>query len=528
MFRYIKNNLADKFIFFLLIIIFIIVATGLTMVMPLIFGEVIDKIISMNLYNEDLTKFLIIIIITRIFILFFDYLANYLIITISNGTISKLRLTIFKDVQKPDTNFYYNDKYINNLMTIEQNLREIKNFLTIHLITILKMSSIMLISLIILLILNLTISLYSLIPLLLLVINQYLNYNEKKSITALNSIFSILAFLLPLTITLIFGTWQALNDIITIGNFFSYAIYLAFFTIALIKLNKAYLKSKSCIKSMHNINAIFAEEKINKQNKESIKINKIYGNINFNNLSFIYKDDIIPILKQINFNIKSGEKIVIMGEKNAGKSSIISLILGFQQASRNTILIDGIDILDIDKKSLRARIGYLPEKAFLFEDSLKNNIILGEQEYKDKKIIHYGKLVGIDQKIKLLAKAYDSVYNQHLKFSESEKQAICLARILIKNPDLIILDEALQELKKDTFYNPLANLKEELKDTTCIIASNDLQIAREADLIIFLKNGYIIESGNHLSLLNRKGEYYKLTQEHQKKYKYSLLEEIIS
>lgn len=244
------------------------------------------------------------------------------------------------------------------------------------------------------------------------------------------------------------------------------------------------------------------------QNKSDKPV-EIEGDIEFKNVSFIYDDTNIQALKNVSFSVKKGETIAIFGKTGSGKSTILSLISRLYDVKEGQILIDGIPIDQIHLGSLRKSMAVVPQDAFLFSDTIKNNIRFGKQDASDEEIIEVSKLAAVHQNIAGFSKGYETILGERgISLSGGQKQRVSIARALIKDAKILLLDDCLSAVDTETEEMILNNLTKVMENKTTIIVSHRVSVARNADKIIVLDEGKIIEQGSHNELLSQ-GGYYK-------------------
>ncbi|MBD2395119.1 ABC transporter ATP-binding protein [Cyanobacterium aponinum FACHB-4101] len=236
------------------------------------------------------------------------------------------------------------------------------------------------------------------------------------------------------------------------------------------------------------------------------------GEIRFENVSFAYKPDEY-VLKNLNFTINPGEKIAIVGPTGAGKSSIIRLLCRLYEPNQGRILVDGIDIRDITQAELRRHIGVILQESFIFAGDVRRNITLGE-EYSLTEIEEAAKVTNVDRFIRQLPDGYDTILRERgANLSGGQKQLLAFARVAIRNPNILVLDEATSSLDVATEADTQEALEKLLVGKTAIIIAHRLSTIRNVDKILVLKQGELIESGSHDQLLVQNGIYaglYKL------------------
>ena len=253
------------------------------------------------------------------------------------------------------------------------------------------------------------------------------------------------------------------------------------------------LNTENTIKNINNPKIIF----------------KISDTISFNIKSFKYENN--DILKNINFNINKGEKIALVGQSGGGKSTITDLLARFYDVNDGQITIDGINIKDIELENLRSLMGIVSQESILFNDTIFNNIKIGNLEATEKDIITAAKAAYAHDFILNCEDGYNTnIGNSGEKLSGGEKQRISIARAILKNPQILILDEATSSLDSESeklVQNALTNL---MQSRTTLVIAHRLSTIENADLIIVLNNGEITEKGSHKELINKNGDYKKL------------------
>jgi ATP-binding cassette subfamily B protein len=242
---------------------------------------------------------------------------------------------------------------------------------------------------------------------------------------------------------------------------------------------------------------------------------KIQGNVTFKNVTFTYDDTNIVALKDINFSVKQGETLAILGNTGSGKSTIIELISRLYDTTKGTIFLDDIPIQEANLNDVRSQIGFVPQDPFLFSDTIGNNIKFGKEEATEKEIINAAKNAVVHDNIVAFTNGYKTILGERgVTLSGGQKQRVSIARAIIKNPKILIFDDCLSAVDTETEEQILANLEKVSKDKTTFIISHRVSSAKNADKIIVLDDGKIIQQGTHNQLITQKG-YYKNLYEQQ-------------
>jgi ATP-binding cassette subfamily B protein len=249
------------------------------------------------------------------------------------------------------------------------------------------------------------------------------------------------------------------------------------------------------------------DEKEECVNEGAISVDRLEGNIIFDGVSFEY-DSTKDVLNNVSFNINPGQKIALVGPSGGGKTTICHLIPNFYKVEKGSITIDGHNINNITFESLRKNIGIVQQDVFLFNGTMKENILYGKLDASDEEIYEAAKRANIHDYIMTLENGYDTVIGERgVKLSGGQKQRLSIARVFLKNPPILILDEATSALDNATEILIQKALDELCYGRTTLVVAHRLSTIRGADEIYVVQNGKIVEHGTHDELLAIKGEY---------------------
>ena len=255
----------------------------------------------------------------------------------------------------------------------------------------------------------------------------------------------------------------------------------------------------------------FLNEKSEIINYNSNKLSDILGEITFKNVSYKYKDTGITAAKEINFSLKSIDKLGITGGTGSGKSTLMNLLCRLYDIDNGEILIDNIPIKNINLKLLRNKIGYVPQDTFLFSDTIMNNVRFGIQNATKDDVIKVCKIANIHNEISNFENGYNTILGERgINLSGGQKQRISIARALIKKPKILILDDCLSAMDTQTEELILKSLEKYTKNISTIIISHRVSSIKNSNNIIVLENGNITQSGTHDQLINQNGYYKQL------------------
>ena len=324
--------------------------------------------------------------------------------------------------------------------------------------------------------------------------------------------FPLMIFLIGLSniIVIYIGGRQYIDgEIESLGVIAKFIIYVNLLTWPVATVGWVTSSIQQAEASQKRINEFLKQEPTIKNTNPQPSI--IEGDIEFKNVSFTYPDTNIQALNNLSFTLRKGETMAIIGKTGSGKSTILDLIGRLYDVTSGEIKIDGTPLEDLNLRSLRDHIGYVPQDAFLFSDTIKNNIMFGKEDATDEEVIAAAKNADVHKNIKKFHKGYETVLGERgLTLSGGQKQRISIARAIIKAPQILLFDDCLSAVDTETEEKILKNLKAITKDKTTIIVSHRVSSAKDADKIIVLDNGKIVQTGTHNSLIDIDGYYHEL------------------
>ena len=304
----------------------------------------------------------------------------------------------------------------------------------------------------------------------------------------------------------VLGAVFVLQKVIAVGDILAFFQYTQSFNRPIQQITRVMNQIQTAMAASERIFEFLEfEDESNPSNK---KITEIKEGITFENVSFSYTPN-EKIIKNLSFDVKKGEKIAIVGETGAGKTTIVKLLMRFYDINSGSIKIDGIDIGEYDKDSLRSHIGMVLQDSWLFSDTISNNIRYGNLDASDDEIIDAASQVYADDFVRRLSDGYESELNEDTdNISHGQKQLLTIARTILSQKEVLILDEATSSVDTRTEKLIQKAMDRLMEGKTSFIIAHRLSTIRNADKIIVIENGEIIEQGNHEELLALKGYYY--------------------
>ena len=309
----------------------------------------------------------------------------------------------------------------------------------------------------------------------------------------------------------IVGAILTKNNIITFGTIIAFITYARLFSNPLRQIGQVMASMQGAASASERVFEILDEEELSDESHLNKYIDnaEVKGNIEFNNVSFSYNEE-KEIIKDFSAKCKAGQKIAIVGPTGAGKTTMVNLLMKFYDINSGDIFIDGINTKELKRENIHDLFTMVLQDTWLFNGTIKENLIFNRENIKDEEVENVCKIVGIDHYIKTLSKGYDTVINDQEQISAGQKQLLTIARAMLSSSPFIILDEATSNVDTRTEELVQKAMDKLMENKTSFIIAHRLSTIKNADLILVMNDGNIIEKGNHEELINQKGFYYDL------------------
>lgn len=302
------------------------------------------------------------------------------------------------------------------------------------------------------------------------------------------------------------------TDAVGVGTYTAFAIYLSMFWGPIRNLASYYNKLVTNISAAERVFDIMDTPADVTDSEDAIELGDIKGHVQFEHVGFAYPDEPdVKVLDDVNFDIRPGETIALVGPTGAGKTTIVSLISRFYNATEGMVLVDGMDIKDVTLASLRHRMGVMTQDNFLFSGTIRENIKYGRRDATDEEMVAAAKAVHAHQFIMQLEKGYDTEISERgARLSIGQRQLLAFARTMVSNPAILVLDEATSSIDTHTEILVQQGIESLLKGRTSFVIAHRLSTIKNADRIFVIDEGGIKEAGTHEELMKAKGEYFEL------------------
>ena len=307
-----------------------------------------------------------------------------------------------------------------------------------------------------------------------------------------------------------FGGWLAINDLVSIGLIATFVAYSRRFAQPLRQLGDLYNQVQAALAGAERIFNVLDTVPDLEDKDDAVDLKQIRGDVTFDHVDFSYLPD-VPVLRDVSLHADAGQAIALVGPTGAGKTTIVNLLTRFYDIDAGTIRIDGEDIRTVHTESLRRQLGIVLQQSFLFAESVMENIRYGRVDASDEEVIDAAKLANADRFIQRLPQGYDTELSERgANLSEGQRQLISIARAILADPRILILDEATSSVDTRTEIQIQGALLELMKGRTSFVIAHRLSTIRNADKIVVIEDGEIVEQGSHEELLALRGAYSRL------------------
>lgn len=352
---------------------------------------------------------------------------------------------------------------------------------------------------------------------------QILNDNMRESNIKMVRVSSLLTPMMELCfgfsfmISLIYGSSLVKSNIISLGDFIAFNGYLTMIIRPIRSIGRVINISQRGMASYKRLDSIFKVKSDILHNTGDPNLVEVNGDIEFRNLTFKYKNAEEPVLRKINLKIEKGKTLGIIGDTGSGKTTLVDILLRLYNIDRGMVLINGRDINDYSLNVLRENIGYVPQDNFLFSASIKESINFSRDIYSDEEIAEATKLSCIYDNIQDFTNGFDTIVGERgVNLSGGQKQRLSIARAIIKQPNVLIFDDALSAVDTKTEDKILEHFKEIMNGNTGIIIGHRISSIKDADEIVVMSHGQIVEQGCHEELIEKRGHYFKIFKDQYK------------
>ena len=302
------------------------------------------------------------------------------------------------------------------------------------------------------------------------------------------------------------GAILATNNIIGLGPIATFMIYARMFTNPLSQIAQSLTSLQSTSAASNRVFEFLEENELEDESNKTLKLENVKGNIDFEHVKFGYNKDKV-IIHDFSVSVKAGQKVAIVGPTGAGKTTLVNLLMKFYEIDDGDIKIDGTSIKDLTRENIHDLFGMVLQDTWLFQGTIKENLRYNKEKVTDEQIIEACKSVGVDHFIQTLSNGYDTVVDDTVNLSAGQKQLLTIARTMVANNPMLILDEATSSVDTRTEELIQKAMDKLMENRTSFIIAHRLSTIKNADIILVLKDGDVIEKGNHEELMAKGGFY---------------------
>ncbi len=306
------------------------------------------------------------------------------------------------------------------------------------------------------------------------------------------------------------GAYAAVNGLLSVGKLSSFLSYANQYTKPFNEISGVVTELQNALASAARVFALMDEEPLTPEDRDAVELKEAAGNVDLDKVYFSY-DPKVPLIEDLNLKVKPGQRIAIVGPTGCGKSTVINLLMRFYDVDAGAVQVDGHDIRHMTRKSLRANYGMVLQETWLKSGTIRENIAYGKPDASEEEIIQAAKEAHAHSFIKRMPQGYDTVISEDGgNLSQGQKQLLCIARVMLSLPPMLILDEATSSIDTRTEIRIQKAFAKMMEGRTSFIVAHRLSTIKEADVILVMRDGHIVEQGDHEALLAKGGSYARL------------------
>jgi subfamily B ATP-binding cassette protein MsbA len=316
-------------------------------------------------------------------------------------------------------------------------------------------------------------------------------------------------------IVMFMGTRQILDGKLTLGGFFTYTMFLGYLAAPLFQVVGIGTQITEAIAGLERTREVLDETPENEDPDRTIMLGPIRGDLRFDDVTFAYEKD-REVLHDVSFHAQPGSVTALVGSSGSGKSTIIGLIAAFHKPNQGQVVVDGVDLSKVRLESYRTQLGMVLQDSFLFDGSIRDNVAFSKPDATEEEIIHACRIARVDEFAERYEQKYDTIIGERgVKLSGGQRQRVSIARAILANPRILILDEATSSLDSESEALIQQGLAYLMQGRTTFVIAHRLSTIRRADQILVVEAGRVVERGTHQSLFDLGGRYYELyTKQH--------------
>lgn len=568
-FRHLREFLKENRWRYIIGVFVLLIVDGLQLVTPRILGNITDKLSSNNLTITSIYKYVAIIIAAAVAIAVMRHVWRMLVIGNSRNLEYWLRNKLFSHLELMSQNFFNNHKTGDLMAHATNDIQAVRQAFGIGIVMMTDSIFLTLATIVIMLAtVDIRLTAVALIPLPFIALTMgvfgkwvnsrfksvqesfsYLTENVQESISGIRVIksfvqeskeiekfsvrnqdyvdknmhliriwgamFPLVSFVASLSflIALGYGGSMVIDGEISLGQYVSFIAYLGLLTWPMMAVGWVINILQRGMASMERINEILDTEPEIIDGSDTLEIEDYSPHVEFRNLTFTYPGASAPALSEINLRIEEGKTLAVIGRTGSGKTTLVNLIMRLYNTNSGELLVGGHDISNIPLKTLRRNIGYVPQDNFLFSVSIRDNIAFADTSMGETQVESASQIAQVYDNIMEFPQKFDTILGERgVTLSGGQKQRVSIARALAKDPKILILDDSLSAVDTKTEEKILQGLKEIMKNKTSIIISHRISTIKDADEIIVLDEGQIIERGTHEELIRKQGLYNSIYQ----------------